>query len=120
MSYQDDSIDWQVIRYVDNWLDEELPDFYQEQPLAQDWARISKVIEELGEAVAAMIGATGQNPRKGVTHHKDDILNELMDVVMTGILAVQHFTKDTNMTRDILRRKQDFIYRRMMNLEEKQ
>jgi hypothetical protein len=119
MSYQDDSIDWQIIRYVDNWLDEELPDYYKEQPLAQDWARISKVIEELGEAVSAMIGATGQNPRKGATHHRDDILKELMDVVMTGLLAVQHFTKDTNATREILREKQTFIYRRMMDLEEK-
>jgi hypothetical protein len=119
MSYQDDSIDWQVIHYVDNWLDEELPDHYREQPLAQDWARISKVIEELGEAVAAMIGATGQNPRKGTTHHRDDILNELADVTMTGILAIQHFTKSTSMTREILRNKQTYIYRRMMDLEEK-
>jgi hypothetical protein len=118
MSYQEDSIDWQIIRYVDNWLDEELPNHYKDQPLAQDWARIAKVIEELGEAIAAMIGATEQNPRKGVTHHRDDILKELMDVVMTGILAVQHFTKDTNATREILREKQTFIYRRMMNLEE--
>jgi hypothetical protein len=119
MSYQDDSIDWQIIHYVDNWLDDEIPKHYRDQPLAQDWARISKVIEELGEAVSAMIGATGQNPRKGITHHGDDILNELADVVMTGILAINHFTKDTNMTRDVLRKKQEFIYRRMMYLEEK-
>lgn len=119
MSYQDDSIDWQIIRYVDNWLDEDVPEYYKDQPLAQDWARISKVIEELGETISAIIGATGQNPRKGITHKSTDIVDELADVVMTGILAIQHFTKDAPATRDILLQKQAFIYRRMMNLEEK-
>jgi hypothetical protein len=119
MSYQEDSIDWQIIHYVDNWLDDEVSREYRDQPLAQDWARIAKVIEELGEAVSAMIGATGQNPRKGTINHRDDILNELGDVVMTGILAIQHFTKSTSATREILRNKQSFIYRRMMDLEEK-
>jgi hypothetical protein len=113
MSYQDDSIDWQIIREVDDWLDAKIPQVYRDQPLAQDWARVAKVIEELGEAVNALIGATGQNPRKGVTHNQKDLLYEIADVVMTGILAIQHFTKDVNETREILRKKQDFIYGRM-------
>ena len=120
MSYQEDSIEWQVVRDVDEWLDEDVPDNYKNQGLAQDWARISKVIEELGEAVSAMIGATGQNPRKGRTHDQDDMLYELADVVMTGILAIQHFTKDTHDTREILMRKQNYIYRRMMDAKEQE
>jgi NTP pyrophosphatase (non-canonical NTP hydrolase) len=113
VSYLEDSLDWQVIHHVDEWLDRDVPQNYQNQPLAQDWARISKVIEELGEAVSAMIGYTGQNPRKGITHNEKDMVYELADVAMTAILAIQHFTKETATTRDILKRKQEFIYRRM-------
>jgi len=116
MSYgETDTLDWQVIAEVDKWLDGDVPDNYKTQPLAQDWARISKVIEELGEAIEAMIGATGQNPRKGATHLQMDVLYELADVAMTAILAIQHFTKTDDMTREILRRKQEFIYRRMLD-----
>lgn len=113
-SYQQDSLDFQVIVEVDKWLDEEVSAPYKEQPLAQDWARIAKVIEELGECVDAMIYFTGQNPRKGTRFTKLDMLFELADVVMTGVLAIQHFTKDDAETREILRRKQEFIYRRMV------
>lgn len=118
MSYQEDSIDWQIIREVDAWLDAGVPSLYKEQPLAQDWARIAKVIEELGEAIEAMIGYTAQNPRKGMTHTRRDMLNELGDVVMTGILAIQHFTGDVSATRQIVRAKQDAIYARMKSLEQ--
>src|SRR5215472_1037378 len=109
MSYlETDTLDWQVIYNVDKWLDEGIPDIYKDQSMAQDWARVSKVIEELGEAVAAMIGYTGQNPRKGMTHTKEDMVYELADVAMTAILAIQHFTKADDVTRGILRRKQEF------------
>jgi hypothetical protein len=43
MSYQEDTIDWQAVEYINAWLDEETADNYKNQPLAQDWARISKV-----------------------------------------------------------------------------
>jgi NTP pyrophosphatase (non-canonical NTP hydrolase) len=113
VSYQEDTFDWQALTEVDRWLDNDVPGEYREQPLAQDWARISKVIEELGEAVNAMIGFTGQNPRKGTTHTRDDMLYELADVTMTSVLAILHFTKNDAEAREILRRKQEFIYRRM-------
>ncbi|WP_198541291.1 MazG-like family protein, partial [Parafrankia soli] len=45
-----------------------------------------KVVEELGEAVAALIGMTGQNPRKGVTHTQADLLGELYDVALTALV----------------------------------
>lgn len=103
--FQTDSIDWPVVESVDAWLDAMVGAAYIGEPMAQDWARISKVSEELGEAVQAYIGYTAQNPRKGVTHDMDDVLAELADVVLTGILAIQHFTKDTDKTRKIVRDK---------------
>jgi NTP pyrophosphatase (non-canonical NTP hydrolase) len=112
MSYQEDSIDWQAISDIDQWLDDGVSMDYRIQPLAQDWARIAKVIEELGEAVQAMIGYTGQNPRKGVTNGRDKVLEELADVVFTAILAIQHFTKNDSETRRVLSEKLLLIERR--------
>lgn len=50
--------------------------------------RLLKVSEEAGEAAAAWIGATGQNPRKGVTHTRDDVADELADVVYAALVAM--------------------------------
>jgi len=54
------------------------------------WGRIAKIGEEHGEAVAALIGFTGQNPRKGYTHSRDDVIEELLDVAVTALGAVEH------------------------------
>jgi NTP pyrophosphatase (non-canonical NTP hydrolase) len=51
--------------------------------------RILKVCEEAGEAAQAWIGYTGQNPRKGVTHTKDDVCKELCDVVLSAMVALE-------------------------------
>jgi hypothetical protein len=76
---------------------------YLDQPMAQDWARISKVIEELGEVIAELILWTGQNPRKGDDAQAyNRMLAELADTVFTGIYAMMHFTKDTHEVRKIL------------------
>jgi hypothetical protein len=115
MSYQDDSIDWQIVAFVDNWLDENVSQPYKDQPLAQDWARISKGIEELGETVEAFIGSTGQNPRKPVDPTIEKMIYELADTALTAILAIQHFTKDPTETRRILLAKQNAIYQRIVN-----
>ncbi|XVU22154.1 hypothetical protein ACQPZJ_33450 [Actinoplanes sp. CA-054009] len=50
--------------------------------------RILKVTEEAGEAAAAWIGLLGQNPRKGVTHTRDDVAAELADVAFTALVAI--------------------------------
>ncbi len=114
MSYQEDSIDWQIVSLVDEWLDREVSAVYQNQPLAQDWARIGKVIEELGEAIQALIGATGQNPRKGITDTMDGVLRELADTALTALFAMQHITKDTSIVKAILLEKQHVIFRRTL------
>lgn len=67
--------------------------------------RIMKIGEEFGEAVAAYIGYTGQNPRKGRTHTRSDVLAELADVAVTALCAMQRFTQDEALTRAVLASK---------------
>jgi len=57
---------------------------------AATWARVAKVAEESGEVIAAYIGATGQNPRKGTTHSQRDLEEELLDVALTALAALEH------------------------------
>ncbi|ACU71833.1 hypothetical protein Caci_2924 [Catenulispora acidiphila DSM 44928] len=76
------------------WLDSSNPSSKHE-----DAMRVMKLGEEVGEAIAAYIGLTGQNPRKGVTHTMDDLLKELADVAITALAAMQHFTQDEAETR---------------------
>jgi hypothetical protein len=61
-------------------------------PEAVTWGRLAKITEEAGEVIAAYIGATGQNPRKGVTHGPTDVIAELLDVAVTALGAVEHMT----------------------------
>ena len=89
-----------LIEAVDSHLDANVSATYQAQPLAQDWARVAKVTEEAGEAVDALIGLTGQNPRKGVYGDLDHLLDELADVALATVYAIQHFTKDAGKTLD--------------------
>ena len=56
--------------------------------------RILKIGEEFGEAAQAWIGYTGQNPRKGVTHSKDDVVMELADVAVTALVAIESLGAD--------------------------
>ncbi|MFJ5532407.1 MazG-like family protein [Streptomyces sp. NPDC093261] len=55
--------------------------------------RLLKVVEEAGEAAQAYIGATGQNPRKGVTH-RHDVAAELCDVIVAAMVAMHGFHPD--------------------------
>jgi NTP pyrophosphatase (non-canonical NTP hydrolase) len=56
--------------------------------------RVLKLSEEVGEVAQAVIGATGQNPRKGTTHSWDDVQAELCDVVITALVALRTLTPD--------------------------
>lgn len=91
-----------LVEGMDLYLDSEVSPDYQEQPLAQDWARVAKATEEAGEAIDALIGMTGQNPRKGTYGSIDDLLSELADVAMVGFYGIQHFTKDRETTMAIV------------------
>jgi hypothetical protein len=92
----------EIIRNVDLWLDAEVAGEYAAAPLGQDWARVAKAAEEVGEAIAALIAMTGQNPRKGVCGTLDELLGELADTAMTAIFAIQHFTKDETRTAAVV------------------
>jgi NTP pyrophosphatase (non-canonical NTP hydrolase) len=74
---------------LSRWIDDANAD---RPPEALTWSRLAKITEEAGEVVAAYIGATGQNPRKGVTHTMDDVRRELLDVAVTALAAYEHLT----------------------------
>ena len=57
--------------------------------------RVMKIAEEAGEAVAAYIGTTGTNPRKGVTATPDGLAGELCDVVLAALIALATITGGT-------------------------
>lgn len=75
--------------------------------MAQHWARVAKVSEELGEAINELILMTGQNPRKSTDPDAYlRLLQELADTAMTGVYAIQHFTKDIEVTEYIMKEAQ--------------
>jgi hypothetical protein len=69
---------------------------------AATWGRLAKVAEESGEVIAAYIGATGQNPRKGITHGMAAVQAELLDVAVTALAAVEHLTGNHGRSLDHL------------------
>ena len=66
------------------WLDGHHGNDRQQQTM-----RILKVTEEAGEVAQAWIGFTGQNPRKGVTHTDREVADELADVALTALVAIE-------------------------------
>lgn len=50
--------------------------------------RLLWLMAEVGEASDAYMGMYGANPRKGVTHNKQDVADELADVAMTALAAI--------------------------------
>ncbi len=90
----------QAVKKVDEHLDAKVAQQYKDQPLAQDWARVAKLSEEIGEAVSELIQWTGQNPRKGENPAaRARMMSELADVALGAIYAIQHFTKDLSETQ---------------------
>jgi hypothetical protein len=80
--------DARALRALSQWVDEN----DHRDPEAVTWGRLAKVSEECGEVIEAFIGATGQNPRKGVTKTIDDVVKELLDVAVTALAAAEHMT----------------------------
>ncbi|MFJ8232516.1 MazG-like family protein [Streptomyces sp. NPDC094448] len=56
--------------------------------------RVLKLAEEVGETAQAVIGVSGQNPRKGYSHTWRDVESELCDVVLTAMVALRTLTPD--------------------------
>jgi hypothetical protein len=84
---------WAAVRTSREWLDAAngVGD-------AELTCRILKVTEEAGEAAGAWIGVLGQNPRKGVTHTRDEVAAELADVALTALVAIESLGLDAGVT----------------------
>ncbi|UUU21561.1 MazG-like family protein [Streptomyces sp. DSM 40750] len=81
---------WRSVSRLHAWLEADQPYGGQEGLLL----RMLKLQEEVGEVAQAVIGATGQNPRKGTSHTWDDVQSELCDVVITALVALRTLTPD--------------------------
>lgn len=62
-------------------------------------AQLLKLSEEVGEVAEAYLGVNGLNPRKGVTHTRDDLVNEVADVMITASVAMVLLTGDHQAAR---------------------
>ncbi|MDN3296324.1 MazG-like family protein [Streptomyces ficellus] len=81
---------WDTVDRLLTWLDDA-----SGRPPEQDvLLRMLKLSEEVGEAAQALIGATGQNPRKGTTHTWQDVESELCDVIVTAMVALRTLTPE--------------------------
>ncbi|MGW7430996.1 MazG-like family protein [Streptomyces sp. NPDC054861] len=81
---------WATITRLHTWLNG-----HQDLPPGQDvLLRVLKLSEEVGEVAEAVIGATGQNPRKGTSHTWGDVEAELCDVIITAMVALRTLTPD--------------------------
>ncbi|MEU2508204.1 MazG-like family protein [Streptomyces sp. NPDC007863] len=83
---------WTTVTRLHDWLTA-----HQTLPPGQEIVlRVLKLSEEVGEAAQAVIGATGQNPRKGNSHTWEDVEAELCDVVITAMVALRTLTPDAS------------------------
>lgn len=81
---------WDTVDRLYAWLDAHNAHAPREALLL----RMLKLSEEVGEVAQAVIGATGQNPRKGTSHTWDDVRGELCDVIVTAMVALRTLTPD--------------------------
>ncbi|WP_311766895.1 MULTISPECIES: MazG-like family protein [Streptomyces] len=81
---------WQTIARLAGRL-EDHSDIPREQRIL---LQLLKIQEEAGEVAEAVIGAMGQNPRKGHSHTWDDVEAEVCDVIVTGMVALARMNPD--------------------------
>jgi len=81
---------WPTITRLHAWLTAH----QKLSPREEILLRVLKLSEEVGEAAQAVIGATGQNPRKGTSHTWQDVEAELCDVIITAMVALRTVTPD--------------------------
>ena len=103
-----DDVTWDTVARLVEWLDRSstLP------PETDKLLRLMKLSEEVGEVAQAVIGVTGQNPRKGVTHTWDDVTSELCDVILTAMVALTTITPDA---REVFARRVDHVAARSLD-----
>lgn len=72
---------------ISRWIDAANAHRHSETNL---WSRVSKAAEEGGEAMDALRGSLGENPRKGIVNTLDDVVEELLDAAVAALGAVEH------------------------------
>ncbi|WAU80003.1 MazG-like family protein [Streptomyces sp. Qhu-G9] len=82
---------WESIDRLQDWLVRSQPSRPPQEALL---LRMLKLSEEVGEVAEAVIGVTGQNPRKGTSHTWDDVRSELCDVIITAAVALRTLTPE--------------------------
>ena len=80
-----------VLVDLSEWIDGS-PAYAGIAPETAHWRRVSKVAEEAGEAITALGGWVGENPRKGRTNDLDKVLYELLDAATAALGAYEHLT----------------------------
>jgi hypothetical protein len=81
---------WREIAEISEFLDANTSPAFQKNATLGLYGRVAKVAEESGEAMSALIGFTGQNPRKGYSNTAEDVVKELLDVALTALCAIEH------------------------------
>lgn len=90
------------IAWLSQWVDDANA---HRDPEARTWGRVAKITEEAGEAIEALIAATGQNPRKANTSDWQPVVEECLDVALTALGAVEHLTGNGGDSFGLLLRK---------------
>jgi len=68
--------------------------------------RLLKLTEEVGEVAEAFLGVHGLNKRKGTCRSRDDLLDELADVIITtAAVATGGITGDVDEARSHFERR---------------
>lgn len=96
------------IRTLSAWIDNSYPEEMIGTELHAR-RRIDKLMEEVGEVGQALGGWSGENPRKGITHTRDDVLDELLDVAITALGAYSALTRHEGDVLYALDLKLDFV-----------
>lgn len=81
---------WQTIAHLADRLEDHSPLPREQRILLQ----LLKIQEEAGEVAEAVIGAMGQNPRKGHSHTWNDVESEVCDVIVTGMVTLIRMNPD--------------------------
>lgn len=89
---------------ISRWIDCS-PSYEGVDPEAVLWRRVTKVSSEANEARDALEGMVGENPRKGVTHTRADVIDELLDTAVAALGAVEHLTGHKGESFPLLHRK---------------
>lgn len=105
-------VNYRLIADLDEWIDSNTSPAFKENPTLALFGRVAKIQEETGEVMEALLGFTGENPRKGFSHTMLDLSGEIADVAITALCALQHIMKDRLAVENFMNAKLDAIHAR--------